>query len=103
MFLQVATEHRNNRRRTARREEKGAPTRISHAKVYVGGVTADADRMPQPALSRTAHRNVFALWVLPEEPLAAAWQRGFEGFRTCRRPAGRMNASTADRAGAWLQ
>src|ERR1035437_4428602 len=63
-----------------------------------------ADPRPKLALSRTAQRDVFALWVFAcgaigchLSSIASKW------LPTCCRPTGRTNARTADHAWAWLQ
>src|SRR6266478_4248793 len=55
-------------------------------------------------LSRTAQRGVFALWIIASGAIGgvACLDRS-KRLATCSRPAGRMNARTADYAGAWLQ
>src|ERR1700730_11799450 len=62
-----------------------------------------ADRRVKPALSRTAQRGVFALWVIAGSLCRRLASIASKSFNICSRPAGRMNARTADYAGAWLQ
>src|ERR1700755_145159 len=58
---------------------------------------------PKLALSRTAHRTVFALWVFAPGRSAAVWRDiALKDFHLLP-PRGRMNASTADHAEAWFQ
>src|SRR6266436_6374505 len=55
-------------------------------------------------LSRTAQRGVFALWIIAGGAIGGVvcLDRS-RRLATCSRPAGRMNARTADYAGAWVQ
>src|SRR5665213_277969 len=65
------------------------------------GYDRRVDPGPKLVLSRTAQRDVFALWVYGWGTIGRRLVSPIP--RTCCRPAGRMNARTADRAAAWFQ
>src|ERR1700682_6326413 len=89
---------------TPRKRQENAKTRICPHQDICRACDSDADRGTKLELSRTAQRNVFALWVFTLGAIGRALpiDRSQTASIGCR-PAGRMNARTADHARAWLQ
>src|ERR1700753_1606133 len=81
-------------------------TRIWRGAPYLKPCTAcdkPRRRGPKRALSRAAKAGVFALWVYAYGAIDSGLLSMFPEQCAYCRPAGRMNASTADHAGAWFQ